>query len=135
MNLDQVKVFRLINGEFIIGEILNADRLENATKLYSNDKDGMNSIFGSNSLMIKNPVKIVIIPSGNPNIGAKETHSVGFTQWVMFSSDECVELNISSILAVAIPDKDFLDNYKASFSNVILPKSSGLILPQGKDVR
>ena len=70
-------------------------------------------------LKIKNPVAIVVIPSKMDS----KTPSVGFAPWAEFSDDKTFRLNYSHILTIMEPIKEFVTQYKATFSGIVMPQN------------
>lgn len=108
MNTDNVKLIRLITGEDLIAEVLPSDP---------------RSIINQ-TLTLKNPIRIVVIPDAN------KQPKVGFAPWVEFSKSDTIQLDRQHVLFETTPLPQFLEHYKATFSNLILPQSSTIVLPK-----
>jgi hypothetical protein len=74
--------------------------------------------------MIKNPVRIVVMPNKidptKPNIG--------FAPWADFSDQKDFKIDMSHVICIMSPIKQFLDQYNGMFGKIVNP-SAGLILP------
>lgn len=99
-----VKLIRFLTGEEIIAEIFSE---------------------GSDRLVVKNPLRIIVIPSKVPS----QNPNVGFAPFAEFSQDNIFEFNLGHILCTMNPIKEFLNQYNLSFGGIITPPSQGLILP------
>jgi hypothetical protein len=94
-----IKLIKLLNGQDLVAEIVS---------------DGY-----PQDLKIKNPVAIVVIPSKMDS----KTPSVGFAPWAEFSDDKTFRLNYSHILTIMEPIKEFVTQYKATFSGIVMPQN------------
>jgi len=102
----KIKILKLITGEELLGECV------------------INEVVGE--LMIINPVRIVVMP----NKLDPKTPNIGFAPWAEFSEDKHVKLDMSHVLCIMTPIKDFLNHYNSMFGGIILnPNGPGLILP------
>lgn len=101
-----VKLIRMLTGEDIIAEVIS---------------DAINS----QKILIKNPVRVMLIP----NKSTPQTPTVGFAPWFEFTEDKNFELDMTHVLCIMTPLKEFVNQYNATFSGIITPKTSGLILP------
>jgi hypothetical protein len=97
-----VKILRLVTGEELLGEVLDLN----------------------NTLQIKNPVRIVVMP----NKLDPKTPNVGFAPWAEFSEDKSFDLDKSHIIAIINPIKEFVNQYNSMFGGLVVP-SSNLIMP------
>jgi len=99
-----LKIIRLLNGEEMITEIVGEDK---------------------ETLQIRNPVRIVIMPSkadpANP--------SIGLAPWAQFSDDKDFVLNKSAIITIMDPIAEFRNQYNGMFGGVLTPPSAKLIIP------
>jgi hypothetical protein len=102
-----IKLFFLVNGDFIIAEML-PDR-------------------GPNVYNIRKPLRINVNPQQNGTV------NVGFAQWLPFippfTKDTEFTLNKEHVLVVSAPTEDFVTQYKAQHSGIVMPKSGGLLPP------
>jgi len=99
-----VKILRLVSGEELLGEVL------------------VNEVVGE--LMIKNPVRIVVMP----NKLDPKTPNVGFAPWAEFTDQKSFKLDMSHILCIMEPIKEFINQYNTMFGGLVVP-SSNLIMP------
>ena len=99
---DNVKILKLITGEELLAEVLDLN----------------------NTIQIKNPVRIVVMPN---KIDPK-TPNVGFAPWADFSDDKTVTLDKSHIIAIMSPIKEFVNQYNSMFGGLVVP-TSNLIMP------
>lgn len=96
-NTDKLKLFHMMTGEEFLGELVS----ENET-----------------SFTIKNPIRIVVIPTGdqtNPKIAFGP-----FTQW---TDDKELTINRHHVTYVAAPITEFVNQYNGMFGGLVLPKS------------
>jgi hypothetical protein len=98
-----VKLHRLIDGSEILGETLASD---------------------ATHITIKNPVRVVIVPSKDP-----KTPSVGLAPWAQFSDEKEFTIHKAHIIVSMTPVKEFINQYKAIHGGIVLPTTSGLITP------
>jgi len=99
-----IKLIRLLNGEELIAELV----LDTGLKL-----------------TIKNPIRIVVVPSkGNP-----QQPTIGFAPWMEFAEEKEVTLDNSHVLCIMTPIKEFITQYNATFSGLVLPQNN-LLLPE-----
>jgi hypothetical protein len=96
-----VKLIKLINGDELLAEITTSTDI----------------------LKIKNPVRIVVMPN---KIDPK-TPNIGFAPWADFSDDKSFTLDMSHVLCIMTPIKEFASQYSAMFGKIVTPQS-GLIL-------
>jgi hypothetical protein len=99
-----VKLIRLITGEEIIATIISSD---------------------DNTISFENPIRIVVIPGKS----APNNPTIGFAPWAEFTDDKLFSIDRRNVLAIMNPIQQFVDQYKATFSKIIQPQSSGIILP------
>jgi hypothetical protein len=97
-----IKLVKLLNGEEIIGEVQDS----------------------TNTINIKNPLRIVIMPSMS-----EQVPKIGFSPWAPFSKDTEFSIDKSNIITIMNPIDEFLSQYKQSFSQIVTPTQSKLILP------
>jgi len=95
----EVKLIRMSTGEDLIAEIV--------------DK--------TNHLTIKNPCLVLIRPTESG------TASVNITHWVPYAAEKDFELNFEHVIFMIEPADDLLQNYKAVFSPLIMPKKPTLV--------
>jgi len=95
----EVKLIRMSTGEDLIAEVV--------------DK--------TNHLTIKNPCLVLIRPSETG------TASVNITHWVPYAAEKDFELNFDHVIFMIEPADDLLQNYKAVFSPLIMPKQQSVI--------
>lgn len=106
--MKNIMMYRLITGELILAESTE----------YKNDR------FNSGIYTLKNPVKIVIVPSrADP-----QNPTVGLAHWNEFSDDKEVAVQAAHVITVTTPVKQFLDEYNRMFGKILTPVS-GLVLP------
>jgi hypothetical protein len=103
-----VKILKLITGEELLGEILPG---------------------GPSVCEIKNPVRIVVIPS-NPAMqyNPKSPANIGFAPWAEFSDQKTFIIDKSHVLCIIEPIKEFVNQYNSMFGGLVLP-TSNLIKP------
>lgn len=99
----KIMLVRLLNGDELIAE----------TK-----KD-------ENGVLIKNPLRVIVMPSM-----AEQMPKVGFSPWAPFSKDTEFLLDFSNVIAIMEPIDEFAAQYKQSFSPIVTPNQSKLILPR-----
>lgn len=101
-----IKIIRLLNGEDLLGEVV------------------VNEVVGE--LMIKNPVRVIVMPNKlDPN-----TPNVGFAPWAEFSDQKQFKLDMSHVLCIMTPIKEFVVQYNNMFSSIVMnPSGPGLIIP------
>lgn len=104
--MSDLMLIKLLNGDELIAEI------ENPMEVMS-------------PLKIKNPVRVVIIPSR----GEPTKPSVTFVPWGEFSQDKEFSLNRQHITCMSRPIAQFVTEHKKLFSNVIT--RPGLVVPPG----
>jgi hypothetical protein len=98
-----IKLIRLITGEEIIATIISSE-------------------FGV--VKFENPIRIVVIPGkSTPN-----NPTIGFAPWAEFTDDKEFTIDKNHVLAIMEPIKQFVDQYKSTFSKIIQPQTSGIIL-------
>ena len=102
-NVDNLMIVRLITGEEVLGEITIQD-----------DK----------IIQIKNPVRIVVVPSKTD----PKNPSVGFAPYMQWSDDKELTLNQSCVITMATPMTEFVNQYNGMFGGLVVP-NSGLIKP------
>lgn len=103
---DNIHIIKLLSGEDLIAEIVS-------------------SVTGhEGQIIVKNPVRIVVMP----NKMDPKTPSIGFAPWMEFSAEKTFTISNSHIVAKAEPIKEFVEQYKSMFSNIVVPQSK-LILP------
>jgi hypothetical protein len=98
-----IKLVRLLFGDDVIAEV--TDETLNIT--------------------LKNPMRVVVIPGA-----AGQSPNVGFAPWAPFSKETEIVLDKSNILAIMEPIDEFVQQYKMSFSPIVTPPQSKLILPR-----
>lgn len=103
---DNIHIIKLSTGEEILAEILS-------------------SVAGNEGqIIVKNPVRIVVIP----NKVDPKVPNIGFAPWMEFSSEKNISISNSHVIAKAEPIKEFIEQYKSMFSNIVMPQSK-IILP------
>lgn len=104
-----IKIIKLITGEELLAEV------------------AINEVVGE--LMIKNPVRIVVIPA-DPRMqyDPKKTANIGLAPWAEFTDDRQFKLDMSHVLAIMNPIKEFVNQYKGMFGGLVVP-TNNLILP------
>lgn len=96
-----VKIIRLI-GEDVLAEVLFSPE---------------------NILKIKNPVRIVHVPSKvDPT-----KPSIGFAPWAEYSADKEFTIEKSSVVCIMEPIKEFVAQYNTIFSGIITPTTQLII--------
>lgn len=98
-----VSILKLLNGDELLAEIV---------------------LNGPNTVNIKNPVRIVVMPN---KIDPK-TPNIGFAPWADFSDDKTFTIDKSHVICIMSPIKQFVDQYNSMFGKIVTPQS-GLILP------
>lgn len=73
---------------------------------------------------IKNPLRIVVIPTKAPNANP----TVGLAEWAEFSTDKEFTLDKAHVLVIMNPVKEFENQYNTVFGSIITPASS-IIIP------
>jgi hypothetical protein len=103
-----VKLIRLLNGEELIGELITDTE-------------------NTNKIVVKNPLRVLVIPSKS----TPQTPTVGFAPWMEFSDDKKFELDMSHVLCIMNPIKEFINQYNSTFGGIITPTKtpSGIIFP------
>ena len=91
-----LKLIRLLNGEELMAEVVRD---------------------GKDSLDIKNPVRIMVVPNktdpSNPN--------VGLAPFMQFSDDKELTLNRYCVITIATPLKEFVNQYNTIFGGIVVP--------------
>jgi hypothetical protein len=106
--MKNIMMYRLITGELVLAELTEYNNANLQNGVYT----------------LKNPVKIVIVPSrADP-----QNPSVGLAHWNEFSEDTEVKVQSAHVITVTTPVKQFLDEYNRMFSKILTPVS-GLVLP------
>jgi len=105
MNVLNIKILKLLNGEEVIGEVEVI----------------------SDNVTIKNPLRVVVMPSMTEQIP-----KIGFSPWAPFSVDTKFVIDKSNVLTIMNPITEFLTQYRNAFSSIVTPNSpqSNLILPK-----
>lgn len=101
----KIKILKLANQDEILAEIV---------------------LDAAQVVEIKNPVRIVVMPSRNPN---DPNPSVGFAPWASFSDDKTFQIDKSHILCIMNPIDEFITQYNNMFSAIKIGNSAKLILP------
>jgi hypothetical protein len=95
---NNLKIVRLSTGEEIMGEIVSD---------------------GSSTIEIKNPVRIVVVPSqadpSNP--------SVGFAPFMQWSDDKTLTLSKNHVITQASPITEFVNQYNSMFGGLVIPNT------------
>jgi len=104
--MSNIKMFRSISGEDIIGEFVEID------------SEG-NSVY-------KNTIQLVVVPSKqNPT---EQTYAfAAFPQYAQPNSDLKVRFNSNLISFYIDVDEQFLDQYNSIFGNIIAPEPKILL--------
>jgi hypothetical protein len=100
-----IMLLKLLSGEDLIAETLKID--------------------GNDKVHIKNPLRVVVMPSMSENMP-----KVGFSPWAPFSKDTEFSLDNSHVIAIMEPIDEFVAQYKQSFSQIVTPQQSKLIIPR-----
>lgn len=103
---DNIHIIKLSTGEEILAEIVSS-------------VSG-----GEGQIIVKNPVRIVVLP----NKVDPKTPNIGFAPWMEFSAEKNISISNIHVVAKVEPIKEFVDQYKSMFSNIVMPQSK-LILP------
>jgi hypothetical protein len=98
-----VTLIKFLGGEEVIAEVLSET---------------------DNTLTVKNPVRIVVIPD---RMDAK-TPQVGLAPYLQFSETKELTFNRNLVVTTAVPLTDFLNQYNSLFGGIQLP-SSKIITP------
>lgn len=98
-----IKLVKLLSGEDLIADV------------YEN----------SETIIIKNPVRVVVMPSA-----AGQSPNVGFAPWAPFSKDTDFKLDMAHVLAIMEPVGEFVQQYKMTVSPIVTPPQSKLIIPK-----
>lgn len=101
----KIKILKLINQDEILAEVV---------------------VDAAQVLEIKNPVRIVVMPSRSAN---DTTPTVGFAPWASFSDDKTFEIDKSHVLCMMNPIDEFITQYNNMFSAIKIGSPSKLILP------
>lgn len=102
MALD-IRIIKLVNGEEVLSEVLTD---------------------GGNFLKIKNPVRIVVVPSkADPKLP-----SVALAPWAEFSEEKEFTLDKDHILLIMKPIQEFINQYNSIFGGIVMP-SSKIMMP------
>lgn len=98
-----LKVLKMITGEEIIAEAVR----ETPT-----------------SITIKNPVRIVIIPSKTD----PKTPNVGYVPWAEFHDEKEFDIHRAHVIIASKPIQEFVNQYNSMFGGIIAPTNK-LIVP------
>jgi hypothetical protein len=101
----EIKAFKLVTGEEILGEIIDKNTTSN--------------------IRLKNPVGIAVVrgPDGKPNVGFAP-----FPLYAPQQKDATIDIPKESIVYSYTPADDFLDNYNQVFgAGIVLPKPQQII--------
>jgi len=90
-----VKIIKLVNGDELLAEVTTTTDI----------------------LKIKNPVRIIVMPN---KIDPK-TPNIGFAPWADFSEDKSFTLDMSHVLCIMTPIKEFINQYNSMFGGLVLP--------------
>ena len=97
-NVQNIKILRLSTGEEILGEVTEEN---------------------SSSLKIKNPVRVVVVPSkADPN-----NPSVAFAPFIQWSDDKVLTLNANHVITTATPITEFINQYNGMFGGLVVPQT------------
>ena len=96
-----VKIIKLVNGDELLAEITTT----------------------TDVLKMKNPVRIVVMP----NKLDPKTPNIGFAPWAEFSDDKSFTLDMAHVLCIITPINQFVTQYNAMFSGLVLPTSNLLV--------
>jgi hypothetical protein len=105
--MEKVKVFKLINGEEIIAEVLSEE-----------------TNVGVRRVKISNPIRIVVLP----NRSDPKSPTVGFAPWLEFTDDKTFTLDMANVLVIMDPIKEFKTQYSSMISGLFLPSSNKLLV-------
>lgn len=106
INRDRVKILKLLSGELVIAEVMNA-----------------NTDLG---ICIENPLSIVIMPPRNQEEVNKP--GIALMPWVDFTNDKHFDIRAEHVVLMYTPTPPFIDEYAKRFSGLIT-QSKQLILP------
>lgn len=97
-NVQNIKILRLSTGEEILGEVAEEN---------------------SSSLKIKNPVRVIVVPSkADPN-----NPSVAFAPFIQWSDDKVLTLNANHVITTATPITEFINQYNGMFGGLVVPQT------------
>jgi hypothetical protein len=98
-------ILKIITGEEVMAEVISEP---NAT---------------SQEYTIKNPVRVVVMPSKNTN-----SPTVGFAPWVEWTDEKVFTIHKAHVIVPMKPVQEFINQYNTMFGGIVAP-SSKLILP------
>lgn len=101
-----VKLLKFINNEELLAEVVETD---------------------DDSVTLKNIVAVGFMP----NRSTPDQPAIGMAPWVPYrDANTPVTFAAAHIMAVMIPQKEMVEEYKRMFSKLLTPAKSGLILPK-----
>ena len=99
-------ILKIITGEEVMAEVISEP---NAT---------------SQEYAIKNPVRVVVIPSKN----GVNAPTVGFAPWVEWTDEKVFTIHKAHVIVSMKPVQEFINQYNTMVGGIVAP-SSKLILP------
>lgn len=98
-----LKVIKMITGEELIGEVTHET---------------------STSVTVKNPVRIVVVPSKTD----PSTPNVGYVKWAEFHDEKEFDIHKAHVIILSKPIQEFVNQYNSMFGGIISPTNK-LIVP------
>ena len=100
-------ILKLITGEEVMAEVTSESNV------------------GSQEFTIKNPVRIIVIPSKT----SATTPTVGFAPWVEWSEDKVFTIHKAHVIVTMKPVQEFINQYNSMFGGIVSVPTSKLIIP------
>lgn len=100
--MSEVKLYKTIAGEFIIGTVLKDTQF---------------------TVQLKDVVRIMVMP-----VQGNEQPALGFADWCPFAKDKNLTIQKQHLMSEMEPVTEILNAYQKQFGQLVTPPS-GLILP------
>jgi len=100
--MKNVKILKLISGEEILADVSVTSQV----------------------VVLRNPVRVIVMP----NKLDPKTPQVGFAPWAEFSDDKSFTIDMSHVICIMTPVKEFVNQYNSMFGGLVLP-TGNLITP------
>jgi len=94
---ENLKLVHMMTGEEFIGELISETE---------------------NTITVKNPVRIVVIPTADQN-----NPKVAFGPYTQWTDDKHLTINRQHVTYIAAPIAEFVNQYSSMFGGLVLPRS------------